>query len=140
LHGISPGRDRHYELPVGSAGILVGETADRYPVYMPFDDIDVSINLGDARLFTQFVVRSAAAGAVVTLPPQFAEFAGAVNGHIGADAKVAWPNATTYLGPHPGVGRVVLRDNYIDTPRHRQLPIRLINPREESRYQMALEG
>ncbi|MGZ8748799.1 MAG: type VII secretion protein EccE, partial [Mycobacterium sp.] len=113
--------------------------ADRYPVYMPFDDMDVSINLGDARLFTQFVVRSAAAGAVVTLLPQFAEFAGSINGHIGQEAKVAWPNATTYLGPHPGVGRVVLRDNFIDTPRHKQLPIRLINPREESRYQMALE-
>ncbi|OBF26873.1 type VII secretion protein EccE [Mycobacterium sp. ACS1612] len=139
LHGISPVSDRHYELPIGSAGVLVGETADRYPVYMPFDDIDVSINLGDARLFTQFVVRSAAAGAVVTLGPQFREFAGFVNGRIGQVAKVAWPNATTYLGPHPGIGRVVLRNNFIDTPRHRQLPIRLINPREESRFQMALE-
>ncbi|HYZ68708.1 MAG TPA: type VII secretion protein EccE [Mycobacterium sp.] len=139
LHGISPVTDRHYELPIGSAGVLVGETADRYPVYMPFDDVDVSINLGDARLFTQFVVRSAAAGAVVTLGPQFREFAGFINGRIGQVAKVAWPNATTYLGPHPGIGRVVLRHNFIDTPRHRQLPIRLINPREESRFQMALE-
>jgi type VII secretion protein EccE len=139
LHGISPVTDRHYELPIGSAGVLVGETADRYPVYMPFDDVDVSINLGDARLFTQFVVRSAAAGAVVTLGPQFREFAGFINGRIGQVAKVAWPNSTTYLGPHPGIGRVVLRHNFIDTPRHRQLPIRLINPREESRFQMALE-
>jgi type VII secretion protein EccE len=139
LDGISPVTDRHYELPIGSAGVLVGETADRYPVYMPFDDVDVSINLGDARLFTQFVVRSAAAGAVVTLGPQFREFAGFINGRIGQTAKVTWPNATTYLGPHPGMGRVVLRSNFIDTPRHRQLPIRLINPREESRYQMALE-
>jgi type VII secretion protein EccE len=139
LQGQSPFTDRHYELPIGSAGVLVGETADRYPVYMPFDDIDVSINLGDARLFTQFLVRSAAAGAVVTLGPQFREFAGFINGRIGQVAKVAWPNATTYLGPHPSVGRVVLRNTFIDTPRHRQLPIRLINPREESRYQMALE-
>ena len=139
LQGESPVTDRHYELPIGSAGVLVGETADRYPVYMPFDDVDVSINLGDARLFTQFVVRSAAAGAVVTLGPQFGEFAGFINARIGQVAKVAWPNSTTYLGPHPGIGRVVLRHNFIDTPRHRQLPIRLINPREESRYQMALE-
>lgn len=139
LQGLSPVTDRHYELPIGSAGVLVGETADRYPVYMPFDDVDVSINLGDARLFTQFVVRSAAAGATVTLLPQFGEFAGFVNGRIGPVAKVAWQNCTTYLGPHPGIGRVVLRHNFIDTPRHRQLPIRLINPREESRYQMALE-
>lgn len=140
LLGKSPVSDRHYELPIGSAGVLVGETADRYPVYMPFDDVDVSINLGDARLFTQFVIRSAAAGGVVTLGPQFREFAGFVNARIGSEAKVTWPNATTYLGPHPGVGRVVLRSNFIGTPRHRQLPIRLINPREESRYQMALEG
>ena len=139
LQGISPVTDKHYELPIGSAGVLVGETVDRYPVYMPFDDVDVSINLGDARLFTQFVVRSAAAGAVVTLGPQFGEFAGFVNGRIGHEAKLSWPNATTYLSPHPGVGRVILRDNFIDTPRHRQLPIRLVNPREESRYQMALE-
>jgi type VII secretion protein EccE len=140
LHGISPVTDRHYELPIGSAGVLVGETADRYPVYMPFDDVDVSINLGDVRLFTQFIVRSAAAGAVVTLLPQFSEFAGVVNARIGQVAKVSWPSATTYLGLHPGIDRVVLRHNFIDTPRHRQLPIRLINPREESRYQMVLEG
>jgi type VII secretion protein EccE len=139
LQGESPVTDRHYELPIGSAGVLVGETADRNPVYMPFDDVDVSINLGDARLFTQFVVRAAAAGAVVTLGPQFREFAGFINGRIGSVVKVQWPNATTYLGPHPGIGRVILRHNFIDTPRHRQLPIRLINPREESRYQMALE-
>lgn len=139
LQGVGPVSDKHYELPIGSAGILIGETADRYPVYMPFDDVDVSINLGDARLFTQFVVRSAAAGAAVTLGPQFREFAGFVNGRIGQEVKLSWPNATTYLSPHPGVGRVILRHNFIDTPRHRQLPIRLINPREESRYQMALE-
>ncbi|EID09463.1 type VII secretion protein EccE [Mycolicibacterium phlei] len=140
LHGICPVNDRHYELPIGSAGVLVGETADRYPVYMPFDDVDTSVNLGDARMFTQFIVRSAASGAHITLPPQFAEFATQVNARIGEVAKVVWPNATTYLGPHAGVGRVVLRHNFIDTPRHRQLPIRLINPREESRYQMVLEG
>jgi len=139
LLGESPVTDRHYELPVGSAGVLVGETADRYPVYMPFDDVDVSISLGDARLFTQFVVRSAAAGAVITLGPQFQEFAGYINARIGQEAKIAWPNSTTHLGPHPGLGRVTLRSNYIDTPRHKQLPIRLINPREESRYQMALD-
>jgi hypothetical protein len=138
LHGISPVTDHHYELPIGSAGVLVGETADRYPVYLPFDDVDVSIDLGDARLFTQFVVRSAASGAVVTLEPQFREFASLINGRIGRVARVSWPNSTTYLGRHPGIGLVTLGDNFIDTPRHRQLPIRLINPREESRFQMAL--
>lgn len=139
LEGHSPISDRHYELPIGSAGVLVGETADRYPVYMPFDNVDATINLGDAHLFTQFVVRSAAAGAVVTLAPQFREFAGFINARVGNVPMVAWPNATTYLGPHLGISRILLRHNFIDTPRHRQLPIKLINPREESRFQMALE-
>ncbi|WP_299557202.1 type VII secretion protein EccE [uncultured Mycolicibacterium sp.] len=138
LQGGCPVTDRHHELPIGSAGVLIGETGDRNPVYLPFDDVDVSINLGDARLFTQFVVRCAAAGATVTLPPQFGEFAALINAQVGPVGKVAWPTATTYLGPHPGLGRVILRHNFIGTPRHRQLPIRLINPREESRYQMAL--
>lgn len=139
LQGINPVTDKHYDLPIGSAGILIGETNDRYPVYMPFDNVDTSINLGDARLFTQFIVRSAAAGAVITLGPQFREFASLINARVGRTPRVAWPNATTYLGPHPDVSRVILRPNFIDTPRHRQLPIQLINPREESRYQMALE-
>ncbi len=140
LLGESPVTDRHHELPVGSAGVLIGETADRYPVYMPFDDVDASINLGDARLFTQFVVRSAAAGATITLNPQMREFAGYINAGVGQDATISWPNSTTYLGPHPGIGQVTLRSSFIQTPRHKQLPIRLINPREESRYQMALDN
>ena len=140
LTGQSPVSDRHYECPIGSAGVLIGETADRYPVYMPFDDVDASIDLADMRMFTQFVVRSAAAGAVVTLKPQFGEFAGSLNCRTGSVAKAAWPNATTYLEPHPGIARVVLGQDFVNTPRHQRLPIRLIYPREESRYQMALEG
>lgn len=139
LLGHVPVSDRHYHLPIGSAGVLVGETSARHPVYMPFDDVDTSINLGDAQQFTQFVVRSAAAGAVVTLEPRFSEFATFVNARIGQVNKVVWPTATTYLGPQRGVSRVILRHNFIDTPRHRQLPIRMIQPREESRYQWALE-
>ncbi|MBS4728037.1 type VII secretion protein EccE [Mycobacterium sp. SM1] len=139
LEGQTPVSDRHHQLPIGSAGVLIGETTDRYPVYMPFDDVDASINLGDAQLFTQFVVRSAAAGATVVLEQRFREFASYINARIGRVNKVVWPNATTYIGPHPGVGRVILRHNFVDTPRHRQLPIRLIHPREESRFQTALE-
>ncbi len=140
LLGHAPVSDRHYHLPIGSAGVLVGETSARNPVYMPFDDVDTSVNLGDAQQFTQFVVRSAAAGAVVTLEPRFSEFATFVNGRIGQVNKVVWPTATTYLGPQRGVSRVILRHNFVDTPRHRQLPIRMIHPREESRYQWALEN
>lgn len=130
--------DRHYQLPIGSAGVLVGETANGYPVYMPFDDVDANVNLGDARVFTQFALRAAAAGGAVTLGPHFAEFAELIGAHTGPEAKVSWPKATTHLGRHPGVDRVTLRHNMISTPRHGQLPIRPISPPEESRYQQAL--
>lgn len=126
--------DRHCQLPIGSAGVLVGETASHYPVYLPFDDVDASVNLGDARAFVQFVVRAAAAGGVVTLAPHFQEFAALIGAQIGPEAHVAWPNATTYLGRHPGVERVILRHNAISTPRHRQLLIRQISQPEESSY------
>lgn len=130
--------NRHCQLPIGSAGVLIGETVNRCPVYMPFDDVDASIQLGDAQTFAQFVVRAAAAGGTVTLGAQFEEFARLIGAQIGAVAKVAWPNATTYLGPHSGVDRVILRHNLIGTPRHRELPIRRVSPPAESRYQMAL--
>lgn len=130
--------NRHCQLPIGSAGVLIGETVNRCPVYMPFDDVDVSINLGDAQTFTQFAVRAAAAGATVTLGAQFEEFAKLIGAHIGPEAKVAWPHATTYLSPHSGVDRVLLRHNLIGTPRHKELPIRRVSPPEESRYQLSL--
>jgi type VII secretion protein EccE len=138
LQGQTLVADRHYQLPIGSAGVLVGETAANYPVYMPLDDVDASINFGDARAFMQFAVRAAAAGGIVTLGPRFSEFAGLIGADVGAESKVAWPHATTYLGRHPGVARVLLRHNVISTPRHRQLPIRPVSPPEESRYQSAL--
>lgn len=130
--------DRHCLIPIGSAGVLVGETVNRCPVYLPFDDVDVSLNLGDAQTFAQFVVRAAAAGAQVTVGSHFQEFARLIGGQVGAVAKVAWPNATTYLGPHSGVDKVILRHNVLGTPRHRELPIRRVSPPEESRFQLAL--
>jgi type VII secretion protein EccE len=138
LQGQTLVTDRHCQLPIGSAGVLVGETASKYPVYMPLDDIDASINFGDARAFMQFAVRAAAAGGVVTLGPRFSEFAELIGAHVGPESKVVWPHATTYLGQHPGVARVTLRHNVISTPRHRQLPIQPISPPEEGRYQSAL--
>lgn len=138
LHGQSLVPDRHYQLPIGSAGVLVGQTASEYPVYMPFDDVDASVSFGDARAFMQFAIRATAAGGGVTLGPRFAEFADLIGAHVGPHSKVAWPHATTYLGRHPGVARVTLRHNVISTPRHRQLPIRPVMPPEESHYQGAL--
>jgi type VII secretion protein EccE len=132
--------DRHCQLPIGSAGVLVGQTASGYPVYMPFDDVDTSINLGDARAFVQFAVRATAAGGSVTLGPHLRDFAASIGAHTGPEAKVAWPNATTYLGQHPGLDRIILRHNVISTPRHSQLPIKPISPADEGRYQAALPG
>ncbi|OCB42271.1 type VII secretion protein EccE [Mycobacterium malmoense] len=140
LQGQTLVSDHHCQLPIGSAGVLVGETASHYPVYLPFDDVDASVNLGDARVFTQFVLRAAAAGGTVTLGPHFRQFAELVGAHIGPVAKVAWPNATSYLGRHPGVDRVTLRHNVVSTPRHRQLPVRPVSPPEENRYEQALPG
>lgn len=138
LQGQTLVTDRHHQVPIGSAGVRVGETASKYPVYMPFDDVDVSINLGDARTFTQFAVRAAAAGGVVTLTPEFRDLAELIGAQVGRETKVAWPQATTYLEPHPGIERVILRRNVIGTPRHRQLPIRSVSTPDESRYEMAL--
>jgi type VII secretion protein EccE len=140
LQGQTVVSGRHWQLPIGSAGVLVGETSSNYPVYMPFDDIDASINLGDARAFMQFTVRAAAAGGIVTLAPHFQEFADLIGAQIGPEVKVAWPNATTYLGRHSSVDRVILRHNVISTPRHRQLPIQPVAQPEESRYLTSLPG
>ncbi|AWV47051.1 hypothetical protein JK2ML_0042 [Mycobacterium leprae Kyoto-2] len=129
---------QHCQMPIGSAGVLVGETVNRCSVYMPFDDVDVSVSLGDVQTFTQFVVRAAAAGGIVTLGQQFEKFARMIGGQIGSVAKVAWPNATTYLDPYPGSERVILKHDIIGTPRHRKLPIRRISPPEEGHYQMVL--
>ena len=140
LQGQTHVSGRHWQLPIGSAGVLVGETASQYPVYMPLDDVDSSINLGDARAFTQFAMRAAATGGIVTLAAHFEQFATMIGAQIGPEPKVSWPHATTYLGRHPGVERVILRNNVISTPRHRQLPIRPISSAEEAAYLAALPG
>lgn len=130
--------DRHCHVPIGSAGVLVGQTTGKCPVYMSFDDVDTSITLGDALSFMQFASRAAAAGGVVTLEPQFRDFADMIGARTGVESKVIWPQATTYLGPHPGLDRVMLRSNVIGTPRHRKLPIQPVTAPDERPYQMAL--
>lgn len=138
LAGESPEADRHHELPIGSAGVLVGETLDRHTVYLPFDDVNARIVLTEAQIFTQFMVRSAAAGAVITVDPRMREFGGLIDARLGHEPKVSWPTATTFLTSRPQLDTVTIHRNYLDTPRHRKLPLRLIQPREESRYQMTL--
>ena len=138
LSGLSPITDQHHKLPIGSAGVLIGETTDRHPVFMPFDDVDNRIVVGDGLVFSQFMVRSAAAGAVVTVDGRLREFGDMVNAGFG-EPKLSWPSATTYFTPHHRVEQVTIHRNYITTPRHGKLPIRLVQPREESRYADALK-
>ena len=138
LTGLSPVTDRHHKMPIGSAGVLIGETTDRHPVFLPFDDVDNRIIAGDGLVFSQFMVRSAAAGAVVTVDARLREFGSMVNARFG-EPMLNWPSATTYFAPHHRVEQVTLHRNYITTPRHGKLPIRLVQPREESRYADALK-
>jgi type VII secretion protein EccE len=137
LQGQTLVTDRHCSLPIGSAGVLVGETMSSHPIYLPLDDVDVCVSLDGARTFTQFVVRSAAAGGIVTLGSRFDTLAQLIGAEIGPEAKVSWPHATTYLGPHPGLDRVVLQHDFISTPRHEQVQVRPITGSEE-RYVRAL--
>lgn len=131
--GSVPVTDRHHRLPIGSAGVLVGQTTRSYPVYMPFDDVDVSVDLSDARTFTRFVVHAAASGGHVTLSPRFRGLAASIGADVGPEIKVAWPRATTYLEPRPGVDRVELHQDHIRTPRHARLTIRSAVPAEDGR-------
>ncbi len=129
----------HHRLPVGSAGLLIGQTVNGDPLYMPFDGVDAAITLGDAEAFAQFTARAAAAGGTVTVGPRFAGFAKLIGARVGPVPRVAWPTATTYLGRHPGVDRVILRHNVITTPRGPgHLPIRRISGPGENRYLAAL--
>lgn len=140
LQGQTIVSDSHHRLPIGSAGVLVGETMNRHPIYLPFDVVDACVALGDPRTFTQFVMRSAAAGGIVTLSARFEAFAELIGAQTGSEAKVSWPHATTYLDEHPGIDRVVLGHNHIETPRHREISMRQISPAGEERYEAALPG
>ncbi|MEI7715418.1 MAG: type VII secretion protein EccE [Mycobacterium sp.] len=139
LYGLSLVPSRHCKLPIGPAGVLVGQTASQHRVYMPFDDVDVSLTLGGAQVFMQFAMRSAAAGGIVTLPPRFQEFAEMIGAEVGPEAKVAWPAATTYFGERRGIDHeVVLRHDVISTPRHRKLAIQPVTTPDESVYEKTL--
>jgi len=84
----------------------LGETADKSPAAA--DDVDVSIDRGDARTSAHFAARVVAAGGFAALAPQFRELAGLIGAHVGRpEAKAAWPRGTTYLDLHRGVERVI---------------------------------
>jgi type VII secretion protein EccE len=130
--------DRHWPVPIGSAGVMVGENPDGYRVYLPFDDVDSCVVVGEAQNPAWFAVRAAAAGGRVTLESPLGVLAEMIGADIGAVSQVVWPGAITHLGGQPGIGRVVLRDNQIATPRHQGLAVRPISLDGESRFVEAL--
>ena len=130
--------DRHWPVPIGSAGVLVGENTDGYRVYLPVDDVDSCVVVAGDQNPVWFAVRAAAAGGRVTLEPPLGALAEMIGADIGRVSQVVWPQATTYLGGQPGIARVVLRDNQIVTPRHQGLAVRPIALDGESRFVEAL--
>ncbi len=57
---------------------------------------------------------------------------------IGPEARVVWPQATTYFEPRPGLERVVLGRNSIGTPRNRDIALASGRAAKEGRYLGAL--
>ena len=139
LYGLSLVPSPHCRLPIGPAGVLVGQTAKQHRVYVPFDGGDVSCTLGDDPVLMRFAMRSAAAGGIVTLPERFQEFAASIGAEVGSEAKVAWPNATTYFGDRRGVDQeVVLRDDVISMPGRRKIVIQPVAIPDEDVFAKAL--
>lgn len=131
--------DRHHRLPIGSAGVLIGLTARGHRLYMPLDDVDVSVDLGrEPEALMSFASRAVAAGGIVTLEPQFERLAELIGANLGTKAKVSWPGVTTYFDPHPGAEQVRLQPNEISTPRHPNLQIQPIAQEDDSQYRAAL--
>jgi hypothetical protein len=107
-------------------------------VYLPFGDVDSCVVVGEAQNPVWFAVRAAAAGGRVTLESPLVALAEMIGANIGSVSQVVWPGAVTHLGGRPGIGRVVLRDNQIATPRHQGLAVRPISLDGESRFVEAL--
>ena len=119
--------------------MLVGQTeSGQHRVYLPFDDVDAVVTLGDARTFTRFAVRAAAAGGSVTVNERFQKFATLIGGEIGPEPKVDWPAATSYLSTQPGMRSIVLQKDLISISGRTVLRVEPITAPEEAEYEKAL--
>lgn len=132
--------DRHRLLPIGSAGVLVGETAENQRVYLSFDASDASVAAGDAGVFSQFAARASAAGGIVVLPPEFGKLAALIGGESGPEPKVAWPNATTFFELRPGIKNVVLQGDVLSIPGYPMLRIEQVVADDQDGFRHALPG
>lgn len=102
LSGDTPVIDEHRRLPIGSAGLLVGNSAEGGSVYVPFDGAECGLQYSDPATLVHVAVAAAAAGATVSLPRGYEAVAAGVGGTVSDQACVQWPGqgARTWLVRH----------------------------------------
>lgn len=151
LRGFTPVADTHHHLPVGSAGILMGQTIPTAaapvpaPIYVPFDAAEAAVEVSSPMLLVQLAFRAAAAGASICLPPAYSAVAAALGGAVdSAYALLHWPDPAgkTWVVARAGVEQTVLwTDRRIVLPRGRgsmlgddklAFPIQPIDGQEEA--------
>lgn len=141
LSGHTPVTDTHWDIPIGSAGLLVGvvpgnaenPSHSESHVYLPLDTVDSVLHIADPMVTVQVIVRAAACGAIIRLPadPAWRAVAERVGASVGQDAYLEWPSrARTWLVTHRSSHIVQFNDREIVTERAR-MPITWIRPREE---------
>lgn len=142
LMGDTPIHDSHWDLPVGSAGMLVGvapgATSDNVPIdarlYFPLDAVDAVLHVADPMVTLQVIMRSAAIGADIQLAndPAWSHIARRVGAKASDNPSLTWPaGARTWLVPHRTQRIVQFNHNEIITERGR-LSVQWAHPREES--------
>jgi type VII secretion protein EccE len=136
LAGSTPVVDRDWRIPIGSAGMLVGNHPhdDHTHIYLPLDMVDAVLYTADPRVTVQVAIRSTACGASLWLPPDqaWARVAAAVGASTdGHAAHLLWPSGVRTWLVSRGASHVVeFGDREIVAGSHR-IPIDWIYPREE---------
>lgn len=138
LTGHTPVSDRHWALPIGSSGMLVGiDPVDaKSHVYLPMDGADSVLHIADSNVVVQVALRSVACGAGICLPadPQWGRIAAKLGASTGPQAHLRWPSgARTWLVSRRSSHVVRFADQEILVePGHTRIPVKWIFPREES--------
>lgn len=141
LAGDTPIRDTHWDLPVGSAGMLVGsvpratssEVHMDARLYFPLDAVDAVLHVADPMVTLQVILRSAAIGADIRLSsdPAWGHIVSRVGAKTSDNPNITWPGgARTWLVPHRTQRMVQFNHNEIVSERGR-LSVEWIHPREE---------
>jgi type VII secretion protein EccE len=136
LSGSTPVVDTDWEIPIGSAGMLVGNDPadDHTRIYLPLDAADAVLHTADPRVTVQVALRSTACGASIWLPsdPAWARVAAAVGASTdGRAAHLLWPSGVrTWLVSSSTSHIVQFLDHEIVTE-DRRIPVNWVHPREE---------